>query len=67
MVLFGYGSNDNRLRVWERVGVDVLPFLLQVSSSETTNTCNTSILSLIVKESVIVLLSLSTLWGSREI
>ena len=47
-------------------GVDVLPFLLQVSSSEATITCNTNILSLSDKESVIVLLSLSTLWGSRE-
>ena len=67
MVLVGYGSNGNRLRAWENMDWVVLPFQFQASSSETT-TCNTAILSLSNKESVILslMLSLSIHWGRRE-
>ena len=40
MVLVGYKSDDNRLRVWEKL--DGLPFQLQIPSSDTT-TCNTPV------------------------
>ena len=37
MVLIGYGINDSKLRVWEKVDwVDAFPFWLQASSSEAT-------------------------------
>ena len=65
MVLVGYKSDDNGLRVWEKL--DGLPFQLQISSSETT-TCNTPFFGVWVirNQWLWALLSMFILWRKRE-
>ena len=65
MVLVGYKSDDDGLRVWEKLYG--LPFELQISPPETT-TCNTPIFGVwgIRNQWLWVLRSMFILWGRRE-